>query len=92
MLAQITLCEKAEAALRQMQKIEAIGQLTGGIAHDVNNCKSSSAVWNGWSTAWHSLVTSRKRDTHPIDAASHGADRAAPSTKRLLLLSRRAKA
>lgn len=79
--------EAAEAQLRQIHKMESIGQLTGGIAHDFNNML---AIVIG------SLDMAKRRltgDVDPrvakgIDNAAEGAQRAAQLTARLLAFSR----
>ena len=79
---------KAEEALRQAQKMEAIGQLTGGLAHDFNNMLTGITG---------SLELLRMRlsegrlddlDRHAANALA-AADRAAALTHRLLAFSRR---
>ncbi|HET8997691.1 MAG TPA: ATP-binding protein [Acetobacteraceae bacterium] len=83
---QIEQREKVEEALRQAQKMEAIGQLTGGVAHDFNNLLQ---------VILGNLERLRRRALDPmeahrlIDAALRGAERAATLTQRLLAFSRR---
>ena len=89
--AQIAEREKAEAALWQAQKMEAIGQLTGGVAHDFNNLLH--VVLGNLSAAELRL----QRIEHPsaadvlrlVGAAVRGGERAASLTQRLLAFARR---
>jgi signal transduction histidine kinase/CheY-like chemotaxis protein len=87
---QIAQREQAEAALRQSQKMEAIGQLTGGVAHDFNNLlqiiigslerlRMRAERAGGLDANYERL----------IEAAMQGGRRAAMLTQRLLAFSRR---
>jgi len=76
----------AEDALRQAQKMEAVGQLTGGVAHDFNNLL----------TIIRSSVDFLRRPNLPeerraryMDAMSDTVDRAAKLTGQLLAFARR---
>ncbi|HYA20903.1 MAG TPA: PAS domain S-box protein [Burkholderiales bacterium] len=77
---------RAEEALLQAQKLEAIGQLTGGVAHDFNNLLT---VISG------NLQMLRERVAHaPVlselaDAAMKAGERGADLTRKLLAFSRR---
>lgn len=81
----VTARKRAEEALRQSQKMESIGQLTGGVAHDFNNLL---AIVIG------NLELLKKR--HPMDDAAskllsnalEGARRGASLTQRMLAFSR----
>ncbi|HMN46026.1 MAG TPA: ATP-binding protein [Povalibacter sp.] len=79
---------RAEEALRQAQKMEAVGQLTGGVAHDFNNLLT--VIIGGLDTIRRSSpATDEARIRRAADMALQGAQRAAHLTSRLLAFSRR---
>ncbi|MDZ4690940.1 ATP-binding protein [Terricaulis sp.] len=77
----------AEEQLRQVQKLEMIGQLTGGVAHDFNNLLT--AVLANLSLLQRHLPADDVRAQRWIDGATQGANRGASLTQRLLAFSRR---
>lgn len=89
---------EAEARLRQAHKMEAIGQLTGGISHDFGNLLTViignlDAIERRLAMAQESgdgraavLAATLQR---PIESALRGADRATELTRRLLAFGRR---
>lgn len=78
---------KAEEALRQAQKMEAVGQLTGGVAHDFNNLLT--LIIGGLDTLRRIGPNDQGRFSRALDMATQGAHRAATLTARLLAFSRR---
>jgi signal transduction histidine kinase len=85
-LAEIAQRERAEEQLRQAQKMEMIGQLTGGVAHDFNNLLMA-VLANLDLLRKH--IPDDPRTTHLIDGALQGAQRGAALTQRLLAFARR---
>jgi len=80
--------EQAEAKVRQMQKMEAIGQLTGGVAHDFNNMLA--VIISALQLAQRRIARGETGIDRFIDSAMDGARRAATLTSRLLAFARRA--
>lgn len=78
--------QATEEALRQAQKMEAVGQLTGGVAHDFNNLltviKSSTDLLKRPNLA-------EERRNRYVNAISDTVDRAAKLTSQLLSFARR---
>ncbi|HKP22785.1 MAG TPA: MHYT domain-containing protein, partial [Dongiaceae bacterium] len=83
-LRDVTAEREAEAQLRQAQKMESVGQLTGGVAHDFNNLLTViiGAL---------DLVLDRAQDDlqSALEPALRAAERGAALVQRLLAFSRR---
>ena len=82
----ITESRKLEAQLRQAQKMEAIGQLTGGVAHDFNNLLGTAIT--SLDLLREQLADNAEEDelaAQALDAMLHGAD----LVRRLLAFARR---
>ncbi len=78
--------ELAQEALRQSQKLEAMGQLTGGVAHDFNNLLSP--IIGGLDLLQRRGVGD-ERSKRLIDGALASAERAKTLVQRLLAFARR---
>jgi len=74
--------QRAEDDLRQSQKMEALGQLTGGLAHDFNNMLQ--IVSGNLELLKQRLRHADAKTKRFLDGAIRGADRAGALTRRLL--------
>ncbi|WP_375411330.1 PAS domain S-box protein [uncultured Bradyrhizobium sp.] len=77
---------QAEDALRQSQKMDAVGQLTGGVAHDFNNLLT--IIRSATDFLRRRELTEDRRRRY-IDAISDTVDRASKLTGQLLAFARR---
>ena len=86
MRAEVNRREIAEASLRQVQKMEVVGQLTGGVAHDFNNLLT--AIGGNLD-----LILRRSDDSGRVrrlaEAALQATQRGERITQQLLVFSRR---
>jgi len=84
-LRDVTERRQVEESLRQTQKLEVIGQLTGGVAHDFNNLLT--AVVGNIELA--ALRTQDEKLLHILRSAGTAAERGAKLTGQLLAFARR---
>jgi two-component system, cell cycle sensor histidine kinase and response regulator CckA len=83
--AEIAERERVEQALRQAQKLDAVGRLAGGIAHDFNNLMGTVTLRAARLKARLQVDSESLEDLEEIEAATA---RAAALTKQLLTFSR----
>ncbi len=82
----ITERRKGEEALRQSQKMEAVGQLTGGVAHDFNNLLT---IIRSATDFLRRRELPEERRRRYVDAISETVERASKLTGQLLAFARR---
>ena len=85
LMKEVAARERAQEQLRQAQKMETIGQLTGGVAHDFNNLLMAVM---GNLDLLRKRIPDDPRLHRLIDGALQGAQRGASLTQRLLAFAR----
>ncbi|HZZ35615.1 MAG TPA: CHASE3 domain-containing protein [Caulobacteraceae bacterium] len=82
----ITERVRSEERLRAAQRMEAVGQLTGGVAHDFNNLLQ---VIRGNLELLEPVLEGQAQAQRRLKSALHGTERAAQLTRQLLAFARR---
>jgi hypothetical protein len=82
----ITAEREMSEQLRRSQRLEAVGQLAGGVAHDFNNLL---AAIRGYSELAMGALEEESQARADVEEVIRAADRAAALTRQLLLFSRR---